>query len=300
MSVIRQFFSIILMLTIIFYANTSAFAASKQNSSAIFNSAINNLQQQNYQQALLELTQTIETRPDLIAEAYSDRCLINIELNNYSAAAKDCKLAIKYNPDNWESHLNLGLAYYYLTNYSRAIFQYKRVIASNINDYRAYYNLGLVYAARAQYNLAIDNYNQALATDNELDETSKALIYNDLGAAQILLQDYSQAIANLDLAIKIQPNDYSAYFNRGCAHHRQGQYQAGIEDFSQVIFLRPNYTEAYVSRSILHHLLRHEQAAYRDIDIALGHYQTQGDHQSYQRVVSLKQSMIKSQIRQLA
>ncbi|MGD1920889.1 MAG: hypothetical protein ACFCAD_19610 [Pleurocapsa sp.] len=49
----------------------------------------------------------------------------------------------------------------------------------------------------------------------------------------------------------------------------------------------------------MNHLLRREKAAYQDIDLALRKYEEQNDLASYQKVLSLKKSIIQSQVNQV-
>ena len=116
----------------------------------------------------------------------------------------------------------------------------------------------------------------------------------------MMLAQYNQAIADLNRAIALQEHNYTAYFNRGCAHHRQGNYLAAIEDFTQVLQLNPNLTQAYVNRAVLHHQLQQDREAFQDIDIALQQYRNQGDRLAYERVFNIKQRLFPSQPSQWA
>lgn len=284
--------SIILIITLCF--NSPVLAASKQNTSAIFNSALNHLQQQNYQQALVDFTQVIDREDHLVGAAYNNRCLVNLRIQKYVAAETDCTKAIEYNSDNTEAYLNLGLAYYHNGKHHRAIARYQQVIKSDRDDYRAYYNRGLAYFALENYQQAIVDYNSALMSPRLVDTESKTLIYNDRGLTYIMLKQYKRAIANFEQAIALQNHNYTAYFNRGCAHHQQGNYLAAIEDFTQAIELNPDWTQAYVNRSILHHHQGNDRAAFADIKTALKQYQSQGNALSYQKVLELKETMVQS------
>ena len=217
------------------------------------------------QEVLFNSNSAIETERSRNSVAESNRCLNNLQQGNYTTAISDCTKEIEHSPENLEARLNLGLANYHQGNYQRAIAHYQFVIQQNPYDYRAFYNWGLSDVARGKYRQGIERYNTALNSTETIADGDKALILNDLGAAQILLKQYEAAIANLDLAIKLDPDSERSHFNRGCAYHHQGNYLAGINDFSQVIQLDSNYTEAYISRAILYHLIRHERAAYQDL-----------------------------------
>jgi tetratricopeptide (TPR) repeat protein len=57
-----------------------------------------------------------------------------------------------------------------------------------------------------------------------------------------------KAIADCNQAIQLNPNDATAFFNRGRAYEAKGQYDRAIEDYSQAIRLDPNNANAINNR----------------------------------------------------
>ena len=290
--------SLIVMIALSF--NAPVWAMSERNTSDIFNSGLDHVQQENYQQALVNFTQVINRQDNLVGAAYSNRCLVNLQLQNYSAAEFDCTTALQHNSDNIEAYLNLGLTYYRQGEYDQAIAQYQQVIQRDGEDYRAYYNQGLADFAMEDYPQAITDYSLALMSSRAFNPKSQSLIYNDLALTYMMLGDFEPAIFNFDQAIALDDHNYNAYFNRGCAHHQQAKYQAAIEDFSQVVQLKSDFTQAYVNRAVLHHQIGQDSAAFTDIDIALQQYQQQGNRFDYDLVINLKQKLLYSQPSQVS
>ena len=292
--------SLSLIVTITFWFSSPVWAASNENTLDIFNSGLDQIRQQNYQQALPDFTQVIDRQDNLLGAAYSNRCLVNLQLENYSAAEADCNNAIQYNSDNVEAYLNLGLAYYRQQKYPQAIAQYQQVIQRDHHDYRGYYNRGLAHFDLEDYQSAIADYNLALKSSQLINTEQKSLIYNDLALSYMTLKNYDRAVVNFDRAIALASDNYNAYFNRGCAYHRQKNYLAAIDDFTQVVQLEPNLTQAYVNRAVLHHHIGRDHAAFADINMALKQYHNQGDRLAYDSVLSLKQKLFYFQSIQLA
>lgn len=292
--------SLTLIVTIALWFNSPVWAASNENISDIFNSGIDHVRQQNYEQAVVDFTQIIHRQDKLVGAAYSNRCLVNLQLQNYFAAEADCTTAIQYNSENIEAYLNLGLAYYRREEYDKAIAQYQQVIQRDRHEHRAYYNQGLAHFALSDYQHAVADYNLALMSSRPLDARQKTSIYNDRGLTYMKLANYDRAIADFERAIALEDRNYNAYFNRGCAYHRQGNYLAAIEDFTQVVKLQPDLTQAYVNRAVVHHQIGDSQAAVADLNIALQQYQSQGDHFAYDSVFNLKQKFYYSQPSQIA
>lgn len=291
--------SLCLIVTIPFWWNAVVVTRLEGNIADIFQTGLNDIHQNHYQQALASFNQVIERQGDLVASAYSNRCLVNLRLQNYAAAKTDCIAAIDHNADNLEAYLNLGLAYDRQGEFLKAIAEYQQMLQRNEEDYRAYYNRGLAYLALNNYQLAIADYQTALLLAPNFRPESQSLIYNDLALAYMMLADFEPAIFNFSQAIAVNENNYEAYYNRGCAHHQEGRYQAAIEDFAQVVKLNPDFTQVYVNRAVLQHQIGQREAALSDLNMALQQYKSQGSLQQYNLVVNLKQRLFSSQPSQL-
>ena len=74
--------------------------------------------------------------------------------------------------------------------------------------------------------------------------------YNNRGNAKIDLGQHFAAIADYDIAIRLNPDDAKAYYNRGLAKRKLGQHFAAIADFDIAIRLNPDYRQSILqSRS---------------------------------------------------
>ena len=284
----------------IFCFDPPVIAALPINISDTFNAGVNNLRQQSYQQALVDFTQVIENQDNLVGAAYSNRCLVNLQLQNNNTAEADCLTAIKYDSDNLEAYLNLGLAYYRQGEYKQAIAQFQEIINRDEGDFRVYYNRGLAYLALSNHQPAIADFQTALRYSTDSNIESKSIIHNDLALAYLLLGEDEQAILNFTQAITLDSTSYNAYYNRGCAYHRQGKYQAAIADFSQAVRLNPEFTQAYVHRGILHNEIGAVHLAFKDLNLALRQYQNRGNKEQYELVLNLKQQFFYTRPSQIA
>jgi len=172
--------------------------------SDIFTRGISAYQRHEYQQAIEAFTQIVEqgeTSAKLRAAAYSNRCLIELELGHNASAIGDCTRGIQLNSSNSESYLNRGLAYHHLENYEAAIADYNRLLEQIPDDYRAFYNRGLAQFSLKHYEEAIADYNRSMGVNREILPASMVEIYNDRGLAYLLLEKYDEAIADFSQAI---------------------------------------------------------------------------------------------------
>ena len=76
------------------------------------------------------------------------------------------------------------------------------------------------------------------------------------------IEDYSEAI-------RLDPDDANAYYNRGWDYDELGEYEKAIEDYSQVIRLDPNATDAYNNRGNIYYSLGEYEKALQDYDEAI-------------------------------
>ena len=80
-----------------------------------------------------------------------------------------------------------------------------------------------------------------------------------------------------DTAIRLNPDDATAYYNRGNAKIKLGQHFDAITDFDTAIRLNPDDAEAYLNRGIAKALLNRISEAKRDGRTALRLAKQAGD-----------------------
>ena len=80
---------------------------------------------------------------------------------------------------------------------------------------------------------------------------------------------YAAAISDYDIAIRLQPDDASTYYNRGNVKIELEQYAAAISDYDIAIRLKPDYAAAYNNRGVVKDALGRTPEARRDLRIAL-------------------------------
>jgi tetratricopeptide (TPR) repeat protein len=60
-----------------------------------------------------------------------------------------------------------------------------------------------------------------------------------------------EAVEDYNEAMRLNPKDPEAPFNRGMAHLRSARYDHAARDFSEVIMLQPKNAEAHVYRGLV-------------------------------------------------
>ncbi len=76
--------------------------------------------------------------------------------------------------------------------------------------------------------------------------------------------DYREVIIAQTKAIKINPDDGLAFYNRGVAYYRSGDQQSAITDYTQVIDFNPVLEIAYYRRGYSYYLVKDYSSAIVD------------------------------------
>lgn len=72
---------------------------------------------------------------------------------------------------------------------------------------------------------------------------------------------YEQAEEAFTKAIKLDKNNYEAFYLRGCAKVNQRKYQEAIVDFEHATELKPDYADAYFNIGKTYFLLNDDDKA---------------------------------------
>ena len=121
----------------------------------------------------------------------------------------------------------------------------KEFVAYNYND------LGLNALFEGNYEIALQYFNKALSISPSL----VGVIYNR-GNLYSTLQHSDKAIADYDLAIKLEPQYYEAYIHRGIVYLEQKQdAHAAIADFTKAIEIDPTKIQAHFNSANAYNFL---------------------------------------------
>ncbi len=132
-----------------------------------------------------------------------------------------------------------------------------------------YFNRGNIKYDEKQYNPAIVEYNQAIQIQPDFVDA-----YNNRAMAQLKLRKYTEAIADANEVIKLNPSNNNrelikAYFNRAFAYTKQHNREAAIADYNQVLKLDPQDASTYAYRGDLRIASGDIQGAMDDYNLAI-------------------------------
>ena len=131
--------------------------------------------------------------------------------------------------------------------------------------YLSLFTLGMYRYLDEDWEQAQTFYNQslkALQTSNEpINSLEREVIYFYLGNSFSFIERYEEVIASYDQAIKIKPDLYEAWSNRGVALSNLGRNEEAIASYDQAIKFKPDYHKAWSNRgNAMDELGRYEEA----------------------------------------
>ncbi len=114
---------------------------------------------------------------------------------------------------------------------------------------------------QAEGQIAIEDYDEAIRLNPK-----DAVAYFNRGNDFYSLNKKKRAIEDYDQAIHFDPQFADAYHNRGTTYCDLGQYNRAIEDYGETIRLNPNDAEAYFNRSNAYKLQGEKAEAIADFE----------------------------------
>jgi len=170
-------------------------------------------------------------------------CYIN---ENDKKALEEFGEAIRLDPDFTEAYLERAL----INNWKKkrediVINDLTEMIRIEPDNAGAYFGRGIKYKITGQYDKAINNFTEAIRLGlniyNNIEPTKQDELdrriwfvgsaYSFRGETYQKKEQYDKAINDYTEVIKLNPDRYFAYFDRGWIHKKLGQIDLAIEDF---------------------------------------------------------------------
>ena len=89
-------------------------------------------------------------------------------------------------------------------------------------------------------------------------------MYHHRGSAFAEQGKYLEAIADYDIAIRLQPDYPDIYLDRGNSYYAMERHEHALKDYSEAIRLSPGYAEAFANRAAVYAALGHDKASNDD------------------------------------
>ncbi|WP_295155322.1 hypothetical protein [uncultured Brachyspira sp.] len=205
---------------------------------------------------------------------------LNNDIEYFKKSLENFNIAINYNSTFGEYYYNRASCYYdsalindniNTNDLKLAINDYNKAIELGFNDYKVYYNIGLIYTSlgllennKAHFETSLINFNKYIKFDKNnadyeesLENFDRAIslnindvfLYYYIFLSNFNLQNYKEAIENINKFIEESPNSEIGYCNRGLSYinlallkneNYNKYYEMFEKDFNKAIELKPN------------------------------------------------------------
>ena len=85
-----------------------------------------------------------------------------------------------------------------------------------------------------------------------------------------LMDNKLKSLESFEKALAIDPNDTSAWYNKGLTLHRLERYQGALESYEKALAIDQNYTEAWYGKACIEFLQKNKDKALEYLRKAIG------------------------------
>jgi tetratricopeptide (TPR) repeat protein len=165
-------------------------------------------------------------------------------LNDNASAIHWLEVAIEKDPANKEAWYFLGRAYYTASRLPAARKAFDCVLELDPHDARAENNIGLILESGGKTDEALAAYRNAIAWQKE-NAPSREQPYLNLGSLLITLERSQEAVAPLQQAVALAPNDTQCHLRLGTAYLHLGQLNEAERELREAVRLGPDDAAAH-------------------------------------------------------
>lgn len=133
-------------------------------------------------------------------------------------------------------------ALYFMKKIKEALELTDKSIDSNPTNAELYFMRGLLYNVREKYEKAIDDFNKCYSIDSTVHTFD---VYLNRGVAQLNLPEWESALHDFNAAVRLDPENASAYHSRGLVNYNMGNFQDAVNDFDKSLELNADNNVTY-------------------------------------------------------
>ncbi|MEO6669965.1 MAG: hypothetical protein ABIN36_10845 [Ferruginibacter sp.] len=221
----------------------------------VFDSAVNTYLQGNDQKALEMFNQLINNKEQLLknnkqlAASYMYRGATKSFMGNLDESLKDLDSAKAIDSTVKKLHLYYSKTYLFKRDAEKALF-YSNLAVADMPGYAD------AYDQRAMARALLNDFKNAIADEDtaiKYDSTDNNF-YLTRGWAKSELKQYKEAIADYDKSLKLK-YEGKAFANRGLAYAQLKEYARAIDDYSLALAINDKTGDVYYYRGLCYKAL---------------------------------------------
>jgi tetratricopeptide (TPR) repeat protein len=203
-------------------------------------------------------------RNEFIVKAYVCRSFARMKLGNHEGAIADCDRGLEFDPENKALLYHKGFSLLAAKKYDQAEQCMNELIRRFPTETDAYMAKGQMNVERGDTLAALEDFSRTIAVDKYF-----APAWAARGWVFLSRDRFSNAVADLNEAIRLKQDDPSYYMNRAMARYNLNDLRGTMDDFDRSIGLDPNSKLSYLNRAILRTTVGDFNRALEDYDKAI-------------------------------
>lgn len=210
-----------------------------------------------------DCSKTLE-RNEFMVKAYICRSYARMKLGNNDGAISDCDKGLEFDIENKPLLYHKGFALVSAKRFGEAEVCLNEMIRRYPTDVDAYMAKGQMNVERGDTLAAIEDFSRTISVDKYY-----APGWGARGWVSLMKDRYSNALADLNEAIRLKSDDPTYYMNRAMARYNLNDLRGTMEDFDRSISLDPNSKLSYLNRAIMRTTVGDLNRALEDFDKVL-------------------------------
>jgi tetratricopeptide (TPR) repeat protein len=204
------------------------------SSMALQKRGICHFKMENYRRSLMDFEEAIQQNKKN-AEAYFYKGKINKALRQFEKAIDDFNEALDLGYSKYECALEIGVAQADMGNHSKAIKFFTNAIKEDPDRGLAYASRGLSYLADEDYKNAMADLDEAIKIDTAMGRASNRI---ELGFLKLRFQDLEGAEKQFNKALDYDPYNARANYGLGASQFLLGKQELSMRTFEQAFIPR--------------------------------------------------------------
>lgn len=210
------------------------------------------------------IDRAIELKPNFY-QAWYLRGIVQTANEEYQESLKSFDKALQIQPKFLLARRWQGLALSNLKRYQEALYSFEQIIKVNPNDISAQTMRSIVLVAQKRFPEALD------IADKVIKSNPNAWAYIARGAARISMNNFKDALADLNEAIRLNPESLEdqVYHLRSKLRYQQGDLKGALADLNEAVRVEPEDTDYLKERAAVRFKLKDYKGAIADVNEAI-------------------------------
>lgn len=191
--------------------------------------------------ALEDIAKAIQLAPadGLVPWWWLDRSFAHAALKQEDKALADLTEATERWPDLWDAWVWRADFHFDRARWDEAAFNYTEALARNPKFTRAWRNRGATFIHQAHWNRAIEDYDKAIALEPKNADFHRELAWLLAHCPNQKVRNPGRAVELAHRAVVLDPKNGDYHGTLGSALYRAGDWKAALEELNVSIKLRP-------------------------------------------------------------